>query len=124
MSFNKGYHLDLDNYDNETGCINFTEKYWDDWYSRWNNKNTKNYYAYVMEKDCKRPIGEVALRYEKEKGAYCVNIIIEAKFRGYGYSEEAVRLLVDTAFNQIGAEKLYDNFPDTRSSAEKIFAKI
>lgn len=124
MSFNKGYHLDLDNYDNETGCINFVEKYWSDWYARWNNRDTKNYYAYIMEKESKRSIGEVALRYEKEKNAYCVNIIIEAEFRGRGYSEEAIRLLVDTAFNQLGADKLYDDFPDTRISAERVFKKI
>lgn len=124
MSFNRGYHLPLDNYNNDTGCIDFTEKYWNDWYLRWNGNGTKNYYAYIMKNDTRTPIGEVALRYDAEQRAYCVNIIIEAKFRGCGYSEEAVRLLIETAFNQLGAEKLYDEFPGARTLAEKVFKKL
>jgi diamine N-acetyltransferase len=70
------------------------------------------------------PIGDAALRYDEEQRAYCVSLVIEAKYRGYGYSEEALRLLLDIAFNQLDAEKVYDDFPKTRISAEKAFHKV
>lgn len=32
MSYNKGYNIDFDGYDKETGCIAFPEQKWADWY--------------------------------------------------------------------------------------------
>lgn len=124
MSYNKGYDLQLDNYDQKTGCINFSRDYWEDWYSRWGSQASKRYYAYIIRKDKQLPIGDAALHYDEKQRAYCISLVIEAKYRGYGYSEEALRLLLDAAFNQLDAEKVYDDFPKTRISAEKVFHKV
>lgn len=123
MSYNKGYD-EFDGYDKETGCIDFNENYWVGWFSRWVNNTPDRYYAYIFKSDENIPIGEVALHYVDEKNAYCVNIIIEAKYRGNGYSEEALRLLADTAFNELSVNKIFDDFPKIRVSAEKIFKKV
>ena len=123
MSYNKGFD-EFEGYDKETGCIDFKENAWSSWFSRWVNNAPDYFYAYVIKSDEDIPIGEVALRYVDEKNGYCVNIIIEAKYRGNGYSEEALRLLVDIAFNELNAEKIFDDFPKTRVSAEKVFIKI
>ncbi|SFG90474.1 GNAT family N-acetyltransferase [Sporolactobacillus nakayamae] len=124
MSYNKGYDLQLDNYDQKTGCIDFKKDYWAGWHSRWCGQATKRYYAYIVRKDDQMPIGDASLRYDEEQQAYCVSLVIEAKYRGYGYSEEALRLLLDLAFNQLDAEKVYDDFPNTRVPAEKAFHKV
>jgi len=58
------------------------------------------------------------------KKAYCVNIIVEAKHRGHGFSEQALRLLIDAAFNKLGADNVFDDFPKSRKSAEKVFEKV
>jgi N-acetylglutamate synthase-like GNAT family acetyltransferase len=119
MDYNIGYG-EVD----ETGCIDFNENCWNDWFSRWVNNMPDQYYAYIIKGDENIPVGEVALRYVSERKSYCVNIIIEARHRGSGYSEQALKLLVDTAFNELGVEKIYDDFQSSRLSAEKIFKKI
>lgn len=58
MSYNKEYHLGLENYNNETGCINFS-KYWNEWYSKWISKRYKRYYAYIVNNNTGEFIGEV-----------------------------------------------------------------
>ncbi|WP_142412866.1 GNAT family N-acetyltransferase [Hathewaya massiliensis] len=119
MSYNIGYG------ENEgTGCIEFKENLWRDWFSRWVNNMPERYYAYIIKVDENRPIGEVALRYVSEKNSYCVNIIVEAKYRGNGFSEQALKLLVDTAFRELRAYKVFDDFPKSRISAEKVFMKV
>jgi Acetyltransferases, including N-acetylases of ribosomal proteins len=119
MAYNIGYGKT-----NGTGCIDFNENTWTDWFSRWVNNTPGRYYAYIIKVDENIPVGEVALRYVNEKNAYCVNIIVEAKHRNNGLSEQALRLLADIAFSQLGADKLFDDFPKTRLSAEKVFKKV
>lgn len=119
MSYNIGYG------DNDgTGCIEFHKSAWKDWFSRWVNNMPERYYAYIIKIDENIPVGEVALRYVSDKNSYCVNIIVEAKYRGNGFSEQALRLLVDTAFGELGADKVFDDFPKSRISAEKVFNKV
>jgi diamine N-acetyltransferase len=123
MTYNKGFD-EFKGYNKETGCIDFVESLWNEWYSRWVNNTPNRYYAYIIKTDDNIPVGEVALRYDEGQKGHCVNIIIEAKHTGNGYSEEALRLLIDVAFNELKAEKIYDDFPATRVSAEKLFKKI
>lgn len=95
MAYNIGYG------ENGTGCIEFSKNVWKDWYDIWVNNIPERYYAYIIKVDDNIPIGEVALRYIREKNSYCVNLIIEAQYRGNGFSEQALRLLIDIAFNSI-----------------------
>lgn len=119
MAYNVGYGDTED-----TGCIEFNENKWLDWYSRWVNNVPERYYAYIIKVDENVPVGEVALRYDTEKEAYSINIIVEAKHRGNGFSEQGLRLLVDIAFEELDAEKVFDEFPKSRVSAEKLFNKV
>lgn len=119
MAYNLGYGENED-----TGCIDFKESSWKDWFSRWVNSTPERYYAYIIKSDENIPVGEVALRYDINKNSYCVNIIVEAKHRGKGFSEQALRLLIDIAFNELGADKVFDDFPKSRISAEKVFKNV
>lgn len=119
MSYNIGYGKN-----DETGCIEFNENSWRDWFSRWINNIPERYYAYIIKADENIPVGEVALRYVSERNSYCVNIIVEAKHRGNGFSEQALRLLIGTAFRELGADKVFDDFPKPRITAEKVFEKV
>lgn len=119
MAYNIGYG-ETDG----TGCIDFSENKWNNWFSQWVNNMPERYYAYIIKTDENTPVGEVALRYVNEKKSYCVNIIVEAKYRGKGFSEQALKLLIDTAFNQLGADKIFDDFPKSRKAAEKLFKKV
>lgn len=123
MSYNKGFE-EFCGYNKETGCIDFIEDKWFDWFNQWINNMPDRYYAYIIKTDKNIPIGEVALRYVKDKEAYCVDIIVEGKYRGNGYSEEALCLLIDIAFQKLGAKKVFDDFPQTRVAADKLFKKV
>lgn len=119
MAYNIGYGKN-----DGTGCIDFNESDWEDWFSRWVNNMPERYYTYIIKRDENIPIGEAALRYDNEKNAYVVNIVVEAKYRGNGFSEQALRLLIDVAFNELGADKVIDEFHESRVSAEKVFKKV
>lgn len=106
------------------GCIEFNESVWKDWFVLWINNTPERYYAYIIKVDENIPVGEVALRYVSEKKSYIVNIIVEAKHRGNGFSEQALRLLIDIAFNELGVDKVFDDFPKSRITAESVFKKV
>ena len=123
MAYNRGYN-EFEGYNKETGCIDFDEKYWNEWFSCWVKNIPNRYYAYIIKADGNIPIGEVALRYVKERKSYCVDIIIEAKYRGNGFGKQALKLLLDTSFNKLGIDRIFDDFPKSRLWAEKLFKQL
>lgn len=117
MSYNIGYG------DDGTGCYYQTIEQVQEWYKNWNN-GTDNYYAYIIRKEDNTPIGEVGIHWSGYCQKYIIGIVIEAKYRGKGYAEEALNLLCDAAFNKLNLDKIYDDFPATRTAAEKVFSKV
>jgi predicted nucleotidyltransferase len=51
---------------------------------------------------------------------YEMGIILEARYRGMGYSEEALELLLKYAFEEMGIEAIHNYFEDTRTAAVRI----
>lgn len=117
MSYNVGYG------DDGTGCYYQSIKQVSDWYKNW-NKETDNFYAYIIRKEDNAPIGEVDIHWSGYCKRHIIGIVIEAKYRGRGYAEKALNLLCDVAFNELKLDKIYDDFPVTRISAEKTFSKV
>jgi RimJ/RimL family protein N-acetyltransferase len=117
MSYNMGYGVD------GTGCCPATEEQAKAWYRDWFSTPDR-YYAYIMRSDDGKPVGDVDIHYDKNCGVHMVGVVIEAQHRGNGYSEEALCLLADKAFNELGLEKIADAFPADRVPAEKAFKKV
>lgn len=120
MSYNAGYNLGFDGYHNDTGCIDFPEEKWRGWYARFIGKEPEKFYAYVVREEEGAFIGEVVLRQEGEPGRYEMGVVIEACHRGEGYSAEAMRLLLDTAFQKLGAKVVCNDFERSRAAALKL----
>ena len=59
MSYNKGYDLGFDGYHSDTGCINFPESEWQDWYEYFVGYEPERFYAYIKRKADGAFIGEV-----------------------------------------------------------------
>lgn len=116
MEYNAGYDLPMDNYDYKTGCFDFTEKRWIDWYDRVVN-NPKNFYAYVLCNS--KPVGEVFLAEDGE-----ISIIIQAKYRSKGYAKQALKLLIDKAFNSYKKQTLVNNIPEDRKNSVNLFKNL
>ena len=121
MSYNAGYNLGFEGYDNDTGCIDFPESDWADWYNYF-CKNPNRFYAYIVANG--GFIGEVNLHkagVNIYNNTYNMGIVIEAKHRGKGYAVPALKLLLKQAFEVMDAEAVINDFEDSRSAhaAEK-----
>ena len=119
MSYNRGYALGFAGYHNETGCIDFPESDWEAWYRYFCQSEPERYYAYIMRCSDGVFLGEVNLHQNASGGWYDMGIVLEAVHRGKGYSTEALRLLLQEAFDRLGADEVRNDFEPDRSAALK-----
>ena len=56
--------------------------------------------------------------------SYELGILIAPKYRGRGFSGDALRLLADYAFNTLGAEALTNRFEKTREAAVRLHLSL
>lgn len=121
MSYNAGYNLNLDGYDNNTGCILSFDKV--RWYQK--QKNDKNrYFAYIIDKKENIPVGYVNFHFDNEYLKHCCGIVIEDKYRNKGYAKDAMKQLINIAFNEYKIDSLIVNIPYNRTNALKLFTKL
>lgn len=119
MNYNKGYDLGLSGYNIEEGTIIKSDEELEEWYGRWVNKEPDRYYAYIYVNDVKEPIGEIY--YYPDNDIHRVGILIDFKYRGFGYSVPVLKELFKVAFDKNNISELYDYFPIDRVSAIKSF---
>ena len=120
MSYNSGYDLDYEGYDNQTGCIAFPQNEWAEWYEYFIGHKDR-YYAYVMRYEDESPVGEVNLHMSPdEKDTYDMGVVIQAEYRHQGYGKEALELLLHHAFVSMNAEKVRNTFENDRDDAWRI----
>lgn len=117
MSYNKGYDMNFDGYDKETGCIAFPEQEWADWYSYFVGKEPQRFYAYIVRESDGAFIGEVNVHKEQDAPWYEMGIVLEAKYRGKNYAVEALQLLLQHAFEEMGADAVHNAFEAERTAA-------
>ncbi len=121
MSYNAGYDVKYSGYHYDTGCIDFNIDKWKDDYKRRINENM--YFAYIKDFDINKYVGYVNYYYNKNDDIYECGILIEYKYRGKGYSKDALKLLIKEAYNN-GIEYLYDTFEKDRQNALKLFLDV
>ena len=105
------------------GCIDFPDDGFSGWYNYWIKGFPMRYYAYVVRVPDGTFIGEVWLNKNEIIGFYDdyyeMGIIIENKFRCVGYGSEAIKLLLDVVFCELGAASVHNSFESFRSEALK-----
>ena len=121
MSYNAGYNVSYFGYHYNTGCIDFPKEKWRDTYNKRINEN--KYFAYIKDCTINRYVGYVNYQYNKNDDIYECGVLIESKYRGKGYSKDALRLLIKEA-NKNGIEYLYDTFEKDRENTLKAFLDI
>lgn len=117
MSYNKGFELELDGYDKNTGCIAFPELKWADWYDYFIGSEPERFYAYIVRLSDGAFVGEVNAHICRDAFWYEMGIVLEAKYRGQGYSEEALGLLLEYTFRKLGAKAVHNSFEVGREAA-------
>ncbi len=121
MAYNAGCNLNLEGYDNNTGCINTFDK------TRWYQKQMRDrnrYFAYIVDKKENIPVGYVNFHFDNEHLLHCCGIVIEDKYRNKGYATDGLKELINVAFNEYKIESLIDNIPYNRTNALKLFTKL
>ena len=119
MSYNAGYDVSYDGYHYDTGCIDFPESKWEKTYQKRIDEN--KYFAYIKVDN--KYVGYVNYQYNKNENRYECGILIEAKYRGLGYSKEALKLLVKEAYKN-NIEYLYDGFEKDRGNTLDLFLSV
>ncbi len=105
MSYNAGYDP-WPGYHRDTGCIDFPREEWDGWYTQWVAREPERFYAYIRRKSDGEWIGDVCFHYTPDRGWWDMGIVIYAPYRGQGYAEPALRLmLVDVRQEQQGRDE-------------------
>ena len=121
MSYNAGYDMELKGYDKTTGTITKTDEEMITWYNNWVNKEPDKYFAYIYDSEIAEPIGEVY--YYLDNGIHSMGIVIQDKYRGKGYSYNALLELEKIAFEKNNISELSDIIPENRIGAIKSFKK-
>ncbi len=119
MDYNKGYEINHENYHKDTGCIDFPKSQWESWYHLWVNNKPNCFYAYIKRTEDSQFMGEVNIHYNQECEWYEMGIVIEEKYRGKGYSTDALRLLLKVAFEEYNANGVHNNFEYSKHTAIK-----
>ena len=89
----------------------------------WNRKDKNKYFAYIKDLDLNEYVGYVNYHYNKNENRYECGILIENKYRGYGYSKLALKLLCQVA-KENGIKELYDNFEKDRDKSLQLFESV
>lgn len=122
MSYNKGYDVSYYGYHYDTGCIDFPREKWEETYNKRIKEN--KFFAYIKDDDLNEFIGYCNYQYNKTDNRYECGVLVEAKYRGKGYSKESLKLLCDEA-RKNGIKELYDNFEkDRENNTLKIFESV
>lgn len=117
MEYNKGYEMSFEGYDISTGCIDFPGSKWKNWYFNKVNNKPNSFYAYITRVKDNAFIGEVNIHWNQDKNWYDMGIVIEGKYRGRGYSVEALRKLLEVSFEDYEAPAVHNEFESTREAA-------
>ncbi len=121
MNYNAGYDVSYYGYHYDTGCIDFSKDRWKDTYNK--RRNEDRYFAYIKDNDIDEFVGYVNYQYNRNENRYECGIVIEYKYRGKGYSIQALKLLCDEARNN-GIKELYDSFEIYRGNTLDIFKQV
>lgn len=110
MSYNANWDVSYDGYHRDTGCIDFPESQWADWYAHWIGRTPERFYAYLRRKADGVWIGDVNFHYSPGRDWWDMGIVIYAPFRGRGYAAPGLKLLLDHAFRECGVRRLHNEF--------------
>ena len=116
MYYNAGYVSDINEYDYNTGCINFDPSLWEERFEY--RKDPKVFFSYIKDED--RFVGLASYQFDANKNIYVCGILIDSNERAKGYGKTGLKLLLDVAkYN--GVTELYSCFEDGRGNINKIF---
>lgn len=120
MSYNANWDVEYEGYHKDTGCIDFPESEWAEWYAYWVGNEPERFFAYIKRTSDGSWVGNINFHYISERDWWDMGIVIYAPYRGKGYGVPALRLMLEHAFKDCGVTRLHNEFEPARSAALKI----
>jgi len=103
------------------GTMAFPSEQWESWFRTWVEPGSDGFfYRYLFEDGFSEFVGEVA--YHIEEGRCMADVIVYAPFRGRGYGESGLTLLLEAA-RENGFTEIYDDIA-IDNSAILLFKKM
>lgn len=115
MFYNKDWDVDYDGYHRDTGCIDFPEEEWADWYAAWKDREPECFYSYIKRTCDGAWIGDINFHYTPDRDWWDMGIVIFAPYRGKGYAVPALKLMLDYAFRNCGVTRIHNDFEVARN---------
>lgn len=94
-----------------------------EWYVM-HNTSMSNFYSYIVDKESKTPVGEVAIYYHEDFEKYLVHIVVEAKYRNQGFGTEALTVLLEYVFKVMNLDAIYEIREPNRTEVKSLFSKL
>ncbi len=115
MSYNKDWDVSYPGYHRDTGCIDFPEEEWADWYAWWKEPGPERFYSYIRRRSDGAWVGDINFHYTPDRDWWDMGIVIYAPYRGQGYAVPALRLMLDHAFRDCGVTRIHNDFEIARN---------
>ena len=115
MFYNKDWDVTYAGYHRDTGCVDFPQTQWAEWYADWIGQEPKRFFAYVRRKADGAWIGTVEYHYEAKDDWCEMGIVLYAPYRGMGYAVPALKLMLDHAFRDCKVSRIHNDFELSRN---------
>lgn len=80
------------------GTIAFPEERWKNWHQRWVASHSPAFfYRYLKKSQTEEFVGEVAYHFDEESQHYLCDVIIFSPYRGQGFGDQGLKLLIQAA---------------------------
>lgn len=121
ISYNNGHNVSYEGYHYDTECIDFPKDKWKASYEKRIKEN--KFFAYIKDNEINEYVGYVNYQYNKNDDRYECGVLIEYKYRGKGYSKDALILLIKEAYKN-NIQYLYDTFELDRGNTLNLFKSV
>lgn len=101
------------------GCLPFPEEAWDEWLDKWTGHEPERFCGFLANEN-----GELVGETCWHSFGAGMGIVICAAYRGRGYGEEGLRLLIDRAFSYPEIASLTNDFESDRAAALAVHRKL
>lgn len=115
MSYNTNWDVTYSGYHRDTGCIDFPESEWADWYHSMIGQEPQRFYAYIQRCSDGVWLGDVCFHYTPAQDWWDMGIVLYAPYRGQGYSVPALRLMLEHAFCRCRISRIHNDFEVARN---------
>ena len=117
MDYNAGYDLTFSGYNRENGTIKTDLIELENvWSKKWIGNEPTNFYYYISLNN--KFVGEIYAKFDENKNAYEIGIVIKGEHRGKGIATPAIKLLCEK-LKEYGVKNLYHELPMPRVGAIK-----